>query len=162
LVRLPKCDAGQGCCFLIVALAASGEVAFHCALGRAPTKLVLRNLVLRGHRRVLSRCLLSGEGEAPEKNQGDCRHHTGCGATLKDSCCSFPMSILFCCCFHCMPPVRGMVGVSPAPSRAETTIAKEKLRLQEYVHNMYIKDVDMLSLESVGCNETDFLREGVS
>jgi hypothetical protein len=61
-----------------------------------------------------------------------------------------------------MPPVRGMVVVSPAPSRAETTIAKEKLRLQEYVHNMYIKDVDMLSLESVGCNETDFLREGVS
>jgi hypothetical protein len=56
-----------------------------------------------------------------------------------------------------MPPVRGMVVESPAPSRDETTTAQEKLRLQEYGHTMYIKDVDMLSVESVGCNERDFL-----
>lgn len=72
------------------------------------------------------------------------------------------MTILLFCCFHGMPPVSGMVVVSPACSGDETTTAEEKLRLHEYGHTMHIEDVDMLSLESLGCNETDFLREGVS
>jgi hypothetical protein len=55
-----------------------------------------------------------------------------------------------------------MVVVSSACSGDETTTAEEKLRLHEYGHTMHIEDVDMLSLESLGCNETDFLREGVS
>jgi hypothetical protein len=54
-----------------------------------------------------------------------------------------------------------MMVVSPAPSRDDTTIAKEKLRLQEYGHNMYIKGADILRRDSIGCNERDFLREDV-
>ena len=46
--------------------------------------------------------------------------------------------------------------------RGITTTAKDTLKLQDYGLNMHIKGANILRLESIECNETDFPREGVS
>ena len=88
------------CCFLIVGLAAGGEVALQGASGRASSKLILRNLRCRGRSHVFSSCLLSREDRAPQKSQDDCRNHACCCTTPKSSYCSSTKNTLLCCCFH--------------------------------------------------------------